>query len=121
MGINAELVSALTDLDKAEICIDCTGNPLGINLALSHLFPKGKLVLKTTVAQPDKIDLNQIVINEFTIIGSRCGLFEPALSLLNHGLVDVNQLITKTFEFNDILNAFEFAALPETLKVLIRH
>ena len=65
MGINAELAGTLTDMDKAEVCVDCTGNPSGINLALKHLYPGGKLVLKTTVAQSEKIDLNQIVINEF--------------------------------------------------------
>jgi threonine dehydrogenase-like Zn-dependent dehydrogenase len=121
MGINAVMVSTLTDLDKAEVCVDCTGNPEGINLALSHLYPRGKLVLKTTVANSAKIDLNQIVINEFEIIGSRCGLFEPALSLLSQGLVDPQPMITKIFDFKDIIKAFEFAAKPSTLKVLIRH
>jgi len=121
MAINAMLLSTLADQDKAEVCIDCTGSPDGISMALSHLFPKGKLVLKTTVAEPKKIDLNQIVINEFEIIGSRCGLFKPALSLLSQGLVDPRPMITKTFEFKDILEGFEFAARPGTLKVLIRH
>ncbi|MEI7500471.1 MAG: alcohol dehydrogenase catalytic domain-containing protein [Bacteroidota bacterium] len=121
MGINAGLLSELTDLDKAEVCVDCTGNPAGINLALSHLYPRGKLVLKTTVANTEKIDMNQIVINEFEIIGSRCGLFEPALSLLRQGLVRTKPMITKTFDFTDILDGFEHAAKPETLKVLIRH
>ena len=121
MGINAELAGTLTDMDKAEVCVDCTGNPSGINLALKHLYPGGKLVLKTTVAQSEKIDLNQIVINEFEIIGSRCGLFEPALSLLSQGLVDPQPLISKTFDFKDILKGFEYAAKPNSLKVLIRH
>ena len=120
MGIDARLLSTLTSQDKAEICIDCTGNPEGINLALSHLYPKGKLVLKTTVANSDKIDLNQIVINEFEIIGSRCGLFEPALNLLSQGFVDPQPMIAKTFDFDNILDAFDFASKPGTLKVLIR-
>ncbi len=121
MGINAVLVSTLTDLDKAEVCVDCTGNPAGINVALSHLYPRGKLVLKTTVATSEKIDLSQIVVNEFEIIGSRCGLFDPALSLLSQGLVDPQPMVSKIFDFKDILKAFEHAAKPNTLKVLIRH
>ena len=120
MGIDARLLSTLTSGDKAEICIDCTGNPPGINLALSHLYPKGTLVLKTTVANSEKIDLNQIVINEFEIIGSRCGLFEPALNLLSQGFVDPQPMIAKTFDFDKILDAFDFASKPGTLKVLIR-
>ena len=121
MGINAGLISTLKDTDRAEICIDCTGNPAGINIALSHLYPRGKLVLKTTVANPDKIDMNQVVINEFEIIGSRCGPFEPALKLLNDGLVNPEPMISRIFDYNDILEAFEFAAKPGVLKVLIRH
>ena len=121
MGLHAGLVSALTILDKAEVCVDCTGNPAGISLALGHLFPGGKLALKTTVANAEKIDLNQVVINEFTIIGSRCGPFAPALRLLSQGLIDTNPLITQIFKFRDILAAFEFAAKPETIKALIEH
>lgn len=121
MGINAELLSTLTDIDKAEVCIDCTGNPAGIDLALSHLYPRGKLILKTTVANPEKIDLNQIVINEFQISGSRCGPFAPALHLLNQALIDPSPLISQIFDFRDILGAFDCAANPETIKVLIKH
>ncbi len=121
MGLNAMPLSALGGNQKAEVCVDCTGDSKGINLALSHLFPRGKLVLKTTVANPEKIDLNQIVINEFEIIGSRCGLFEPALSLLSQGLVNPEPLISKIFEFPKIIEAFAMAQKPGVLKVLIKH
>jgi threonine dehydrogenase-like Zn-dependent dehydrogenase len=121
MGINARLLSSLTREEKAEVCVDCTGNPAGINLALSHLYPGGKLVLKTTVANPEQTDMNQVVINEFEIIGSRCGPFAPALRMLNERLVMPEPMISQVFDFRDILAAFEYAAKPETLKVLIRH
>ena len=121
LGINARALSTLTASEKAEICIDCTGNPAGINQALMHLYPRGKLVLKTTLANYEKIDLNKIVINEFEIIGSRCGPFEPALSLLTQGLVDPRPMITKIFDFTDILKALDFASKPNTLKVIIHH
>ena len=121
MGFNAVLLSSLALHDKAEICVDCTGSPGGINQALSHLYPRGKLVLKTTVANPEQIDLNQVVINEFEIIGSRCGLFDPALSLLSQGLIDPRPIISETYDFKDIVDAFAFASKSDTLKVLIRH
>lgn len=121
MGINAEILTSLATSDKAEVCVDCTGNPEGITLALSHLYPGGKLVLKTTVASTEKIDLNQIVINEFTIVGSRCGPFKPALNLLQHEHINPLPLITGIFKFRDILEAFAFASKPETIKVLIDH
>lgn len=121
MGLNARPLLSLGEDQKAEICVDCTGNPQGINIALSHLYPRGKLILKTTVANTEKIDLNQIVINEFELIGSRCGLFEPAISLLSQGLVNPEPLITKVFDFSHILEAFEMAQQPGSLKIVIRH
>ena len=121
LGLNARLLEDMKIDDRAEICVDCTGNPAGVETALSHLHPCGKLILKTTVADPAKIDLNKVVLNEFTIIGSRCGVFEPALSLLGQKLIDVEPMITKVFPFDDIVEAFRFAAEPNTIKVLIRH
>jgi threonine dehydrogenase-like Zn-dependent dehydrogenase len=121
MGLNAFLLSSLKVSEMAEVCVDCTGKPEGIRIAMSHLFPRGQLVLKTTVAEPEKIDLNQIVINEFEVIGSRCGSFEPALSLLAQNLVNPDQIISRVFPFDDILKAFEFAKKPSSLKVLISH
>jgi threonine dehydrogenase-like Zn-dependent dehydrogenase len=121
IGLKAEKLESLVNSAKAEICVDCTGNPEGVTLALSHLYPGGKLILKTTVAEPAKLDLNELVINEFTLFGSRCGPFAPALDLLNQGLVDPAPLVTKIFSFSDILNAFKAASMPENIKILIDH
>jgi threonine dehydrogenase-like Zn-dependent dehydrogenase len=121
LGLPARHLNELQPDEKAEICVDCTGNPNGISMALDHLYPRGKLILKTTVANPAQLDLNQIVIHEFTIIGSRCGVFEPALSLLSQKLIDVEPLITKIVPFHDIEKAFKLASEPNTIKVLIKH
>jgi len=120
-GLNALLLQELHPEAKAEVCIDCSGSPDGIKTAMNHLFPRGKLILKTTVAKPEMIDLNQVVINEMEIIGSRCGPFEPALQLLSQGLVNPEPMISKVFPFKDILRAFDYARKPSSLKVLIRH
>lgn len=121
LGLPAKNLDSLQSHEKAEICVDCTGNPDGIGVALNHLQPRGKLILKTTVSNPAKVDLNQIVVHELNIIGSRCGVFEPALSLLSQKLIDVEPLITKVFPFDEIEEAFKLAAKPESIKVLIRH
>jgi threonine dehydrogenase-like Zn-dependent dehydrogenase len=121
MGINATLISSLKATDKAEVCIDCTGSANGINMALSHLYPRGRLVLKTTVAETAKVDLNQLVINENQIIGSRCGPFAPALKLLAEGLVNPRPLITSIYPFESLPEAFEKASRSDTIKVLINH
>ena len=121
MGLNAFPLDSLKTSEFAEVCVDCTGKPEGIGSAMAHLYPRGRLVLKTTIANPEKIDLNQIVINEFQITGSRCGPFKPALNLLSQGLIDPIPLITQTFRFRDIMEAFECAANPESIKVVIEH
>lgn len=121
LGLPAKNLTSLKPDERAEICVDCTGSPDGIGIALNHLRPRGKLILKTTVADPARIDLNQVVVNEFNIIGSRCGVFEPALSLLGQKLIDVEPLITKVFPFEEIEEAFKLAATPNSIKVLIRH
>ncbi len=121
LGLNSARLSTLAPDEKAAVCVDCTGNEKGAALALSHLLPRGTLVLKTTVASPDKLDLNLIVINEYRIIGSRCGPFAPALRLLKENLITVKPLIAKTFHFNDIIQAFDYASKPGALKVLIKH
>lgn len=70
-----------------EIVIDATGAPAGINLAKQIVRKKGTIVLKSTYAGTTELDLSYFVVNEITIKGSRCGPFEPALNLLNRGLV----------------------------------
>jgi threonine dehydrogenase-like Zn-dependent dehydrogenase len=121
MGLHADLTGSLNNSDKAEICVDCTGSPDGISLAMDHLWPRGTLVLKTTVASPGKIDLNQIVINELKIKGSRCGPFPPAIRLLSDKLINPEPLISGIFAFDNILEAFSVAKEPGTLKIVIRH
>lgn len=78
-----------TDGDTYEIVIDATGSPSGIELAGQIVRKQGTIVLKSTYAGTVNIDLSYFVVNEITIVGSRCGLFEPALELLNKGLVNL--------------------------------
>ncbi|MEI6884903.1 MAG: alcohol dehydrogenase catalytic domain-containing protein [Bacteroidota bacterium] len=120
-GINAVELRELDPASKAEVCVDCTGSSRGFELALSHLWPRGTMVLKTTVANTSSPDLNSIVINEFNILGSRCGLFKPALNLLERKLIDPSILVSGIYPFSEIISAFEAANNPENHKILIRH
>jgi threonine dehydrogenase-like Zn-dependent dehydrogenase len=120
-SLNARRLGELGPDEKAAVCVDCTGSETGIETAMDHLLPRGTLVLKTTVAEPKKIDLNRIVINEYRVIGSRCGPFGPALRTLAQGSFSPEYLIAKIFEFNDIIKAFEYASAPGSFKVLIKH
>jgi len=82
--------------------------------------PKGTIVLKTTVAKRDNIDMNTIVIDEITLVGSRCGPFEPAIHALKVKAVDVLPLISRTFPLSEGVEAFNFASGKGILKVLLK-
>ncbi len=68
-----------------DIVVDCTGSPTGIETAMNIVRPGGRIVLKTTVAESEVVDLNRMVINELTLIGSRCGPFAPAIKAIESG------------------------------------
>ncbi|MBP7654048.1 alcohol dehydrogenase catalytic domain-containing protein [Candidatus Dependentiae bacterium] len=122
LGINSKNISELSFSDYADICIDCSGNPEGLNLSINHLYPRGKLVLKSTIADKHKIDFNQIIVNELELIGSRCGPFKPALNLINQNIINFKPLVSKIFSFENILEAFNFANTNKNIfKIIIKH
>ena len=69
--------------------------------------------------KPLEVNLTAVVVDEITLVGSRCGPFAPALRLLERGLVQVAPLIQARYTFSEVLTAFEHAAQPGTLKVLV--
>jgi threonine dehydrogenase-like Zn-dependent dehydrogenase len=102
-----------------DIVIEATGSMSGFQFSIQHTKPRGTLVLKSTIAADQKIDLAPVVVNEITIIGSRCGLFQPALDYLATG-VDLSTLITAIYPVEKGLEAFEAAKTRGSLKVMIR-
>jgi threonine dehydrogenase-like Zn-dependent dehydrogenase len=103
-----------------DVVIDCTGNPAGFTQALASVKPRGTIILKSTAAAAADLNLAPIVINEITVIGSRCGRFQPAIEALAEGRVDPSPLIDGIFSLDDALMAFDAAADPVNFKILIR-
>ena len=68
-----------------DVVIDCTGNSAGLNRALALVRPRGTVILKSTAAASASLNLAQAVVNEITIVGSRCGRFAPAIAALASG------------------------------------
>jgi threonine dehydrogenase-like Zn-dependent dehydrogenase len=101
-----------------DIAVDCTGSPAGIRDALNLVKPRGTIVLKTTVSKKREVDLNSIVVNELTLIGSRCGPFPQAIEALRKGTIDVRPLISMVFPLQDGTKAFRYAQKKGVLKVL---
>ncbi len=111
--------SEITDA-QAQVVIDCTGTADGFADALALVEPRGKIILKSTYQALPAADLTRIAIDEIKVIGSRCGPFDAALRLLDAGLVDVTSMIDARFSLDDALAAFEYAAQPGVLKVLLK-
>jgi threonine dehydrogenase-like Zn-dependent dehydrogenase len=104
----------------SDIVIDATGSPKGFDLAQQLVRPQGTIVLKTTCAGRPKVDLAKVVIDEVTLVGSRCGPFAPALEALAQKKVDIRPLITEVFPLKKGKKAFRKAAERGVLKVLLR-
>ncbi len=100
------------------LVVDCTGSAQGIHTAMQWLKPRGIYVLKTTVGDPHGPNLAPIVIDEITVIGSRCGPFVPALQALKDDMIEVASLITARYPLADALHAFTAAASGQHSKVL---
>ena len=104
----------------ASLVVECTGRPEGFRAAQRLVQPGGTLILKSTYHGHVEADLTGLVVDEITVVGSRCGPFPAALRLLEQGLVDVHPLIAAEYRLADSMAAFEHAARPGALKVLIR-
>lgn len=116
--IRAEERSAVDD-GTADVVIDCTGKPAGFGESLAMVRPRGTIVLKSTYSGLPQADLTRIVVGEIRVVGSRCGSFDAALQLLAGELVEVAPLIAARYALAEAVRAFEQAAQPGTLKVLM--
>lgn len=102
-----------------DVAVECTGNADGFALAQHALRPRGTLVMKSTYAGALTLDAARVVVNELTLVGSRCGPFAPALRLLAERRVAVEPLIEARYPLRDGVAAFEHAGRPGVLKVLL--
>lgn len=122
-GIQTVRVEGFDPAGKADVVIDATGKPEGFQLAMRTARPRGTIVLKSTFATSASehlvMDFSPLVINEFTVVGSRCGPFKDAIDALAKRQVQVDDLVTKRFKLHDGLAALDAAADPRNLKVVL--
>jgi alcohol dehydrogenase len=118
-GVTTELVS--DSLPEAEFAwvMDATGSPAGLRAAARMVQPRGTVVLKSTVHGEVPVDTAPLIVNEITLVGSRCGRFEPAIQLLERGAIDVTSMISDRVPLAEAPRAFERAAQSGVLKVLM--
>jgi alcohol dehydrogenase len=102
-----------------DVVVEATGNAQAFETAMRLTRPRGIIVLKSTVAHGTPINLAPLVIDEITVVGSRCGPFKPALKALARGLIDVRPLISAVFPPVEAKKAFRAARNRNSLKVLL--
>jgi len=105
---------------EADVVVECTGHPDGFDIARHALRPRGTFVLKSTYAGDTRVNLSSLVVDEITLVGSRCGPFAPALELLAQRKVDVAPLVHARYPLAEAVAAFEHAARPGALKILLQ-
>ena len=105
---------------KFDTVVEASGSATGFGLALQLLRPRGQLVLKSTFHGATEFDAARIVVDEISIVGSRCGRFAPALDLLKKGAVDVDSLISEEYRLSNGVHAMRRAETRGVLKVLLR-
>ena len=106
--------------DRYALLVEATGSPSGLAPAQHITEPRGTIVLKSTFHGAARVETWPIVVNEFTVVGSRCGPFAKAIALLRSGKVDPTPLSTRTFLLAEASKAIAFAQRPGVMKVILK-
>jgi threonine dehydrogenase-like Zn-dependent dehydrogenase len=105
-----------------DLVVEASGSPSGFAGALELLRPRGVLVLKSTFQEDEaaEFDRTRLVVDEITILGSRCGRFQPALDLLKKNAIDIDSLISEEYPLSRGVYAMERAGKKSVMKVFLR-
>lgn len=107
------------DNKSFDVVVEATGRVSGFETSLSLVKPRGVLVLKSTIATGKELNLAPIVIDEITVLGSRCGQFAPALRLMEKNVIDFSKLVSAKLSFDDAVLGFEKNKEKNTIKILL--
>ncbi len=118
--IQSKSVDELVPKNDRDVVVECTGSPAGLDIALSLVRPRGTIVLKSTHTGDGPINLSPAVVNEVTVVGSRCGPFPDAIQALARRAVDVSSMVARAFKIERGPEAFQASADPQNIKVLLK-
>lgn len=107
------------DNKSFDVVVEATGRVSGFETSLNLVKPRGVLVLKSTIATGKELNLAPIVIDEITVLGSRCGQFAPALRLMEKNVIDFSKLVSAKLSFDDAVLGFEKNKEKNTIKILL--
>jgi threonine dehydrogenase-like Zn-dependent dehydrogenase len=104
-----------------DVVVEASGNPEGFAVARAAVRPRGTLVMKSTYAGALTLNMSSVVVDEITLVGSRCGPFDKAIALLAEKKIDVRPLLHATYTLDRAIEAFAHAQRPGVLKVMVRN
>jgi threonine dehydrogenase-like Zn-dependent dehydrogenase len=118
-SIRSRLLNDISPRHDQDVVVDCTGSANGFELAMQMVRPRGTIILKSTVAAGKPLNLAPLVIDEITVIGSRCGPFREAIRALAEKEIDVASLIYRRMKLDQGVEAMRIAGTPGVLKVIL--
>ncbi len=119
-GIQTLSIEDVVPRGEHDVVVDCTGNPQAFELATELVRPRGTIVLKSTHAASEPLNLAPLVINEVTLLGSRCGPFVDALAALARAEIHVDTMVSRTYDLTDGVDAVAAAEESGNIKILLR-
>lgn len=121
-GCNLTIASRGVEVpqQRFDVVVECSGNPEGFDIARRAVRPRGTIVMKSTYAGELKVNASSLVVDEITLIGSRCGPFDKAIDLLASRRIDVRDLIDATYPLDKAITAFGHAQRAGAMKVLVQ-
>ncbi len=120
LGVATKIGIDSDDEHRFDLVVEATGNNSGFIDTMKLIKPRGTVVLKSTIASKENLDLTPTVVNEITLIGSRCGKFRPAIEALASRKILIDSLIDSTFSLENFQAAVDYAKKPDTLKVFLK-
>jgi len=105
--------------EQFDVVVDCTGSSAGFARALELTRPRGTLILKSTVAGESNLNPARIVVDEITVVGSRCGRLRTALAALADSRIDLSPLVSRIYSLAEWRDAFDAARSPSSVKILL--
>ena len=103
-----------------DLVVEATGSNSGFFDAIKLVKPRGSIILKSTIASKENLDLTPAVVNEITLVGSRCGPFRPAIEAIGNGLISVDGLVHRVYPLNKFQEAFDEAQKSNVFKILLK-
>jgi len=120
IGVKIKIGIVSSDEQSFDLVVEATGSNSGFTDTMKLIKPRGTVVLKSTIASKESLDLTPTIVNEITLVGFRCGLFKPAIDALSSGIISVDSMIDSTYLLEKFSDAIEHAKKPNTLKVFLK-